>query len=217
MRGAGEVARLAAARAREWAGSSESLVVLLRATTPRPLPDGARGLLLRRLGPADAGTYARSIGTDSETSFRMRLSDGQRCYVVEDAGTVLHASWVTTTAAWTREIRSFVCVQPGDAYVFESFTAPAARGRGVYPFALESVCRALAAEDIGGLWIAVEHSNEPSMRAVRKAGFEQVGEIAYRRRLGVLAVDAPNTVKRDTTARRGSKNPCVWLRRDGIA
>ena len=50
------------------------------------------------------------------------------CFVVEDGDRFLHSSWVTTTGAWTREIRAYLCPPQGDAYVYESFTRADARG-----------------------------------------------------------------------------------------
>jgi RimJ/RimL family protein N-acetyltransferase len=192
------------------------LIVLVRDT------DGAAAKLqpaetmgLRRLGAADAVRYARAIGTDSTRTFSARLSEATRCYAVEDGDRILHASWVTTDCAWTRELRSFVCVQGGDAYVYESFTRADARGRGVYPFALVEICRTLAEQGVGRLWVAVEAHNEPSLKAVAKAGFERSFEIRYARRLGRLSLELPDEIKSDTPAGRGPKNRRIWLSRDG--
>jgi RimJ/RimL family protein N-acetyltransferase len=211
-RGVGEVMALAGARLREAIASHETLIVLARPTRRRD-DDGVEGreLNLRRLTAADASLYARTIGTDSESTFRARLSATSRCFAVELQGRLVHASWVTTGCAWTREIRSFICVADGDSYVYESFTDPGARGRGVYPFALVEICRELSGEGLGRLWVAVEKGNSASERAVSKAGFEEVFEIHYRRRLGRLRVDLPDGVKTDTTTGPGSKKRRIWL------
>ncbi|MFN2586501.1 MAG: GNAT family N-acetyltransferase, partial [Actinomycetota bacterium] len=96
---------------------------------------------------------------------------------------------VTSSAAWTREIRAYLVPPPGDAYVYESFTAPEARGRGVYPFALASICSWAVVRDIVRVWVAVERGNAPSFRAIAKAGFEPSYSIGYARRLGRLTLD----------------------------
>ena len=41
------------------------------------------------------------------------------------------------------------------------------------------------------MWVAVEVDNIPSLKAVTKGGFEEAWRITYRRRLGILRVDAP--------------------------
>jgi ribosomal protein S18 acetylase RimI-like enzyme len=201
-------------RVREAISSEEVLVVLVRSTAPAG-PVVGDGLSFRRLSHGAASSYAAAIGTDSAATFAARLSETTRCYGVELEGRLVHASWVTTGCAWTRELRSFVCPTPGEAYVYESFTRADARGRGVYPFALHEICRALHAEGTPRLWIAVESHNEPSLRAVTKAGFERVFEIFYRRRLGRLVVRLPDAVKTDTRANRVRKKQCISLSGDG--
>lgn len=207
---------LAWMRAVETAASDEVLAILARSTRASPhIAGDPAGLRFRALGPADAPRYAAVLGTDSVASFRARLSASTRCYAVEDGAQLLHASWVTTGCAWTREVRSWICVGTGAAYVYESFTHPDARGRGVYPFALNEICRELVGRDVERLWVAVERHNPASLRAVAKAGFEEVFEIAYRRRAGRLAVVLPEGVKTDTKGRSSRKKRRIWLPGDG--
>jgi RimJ/RimL family protein N-acetyltransferase len=189
-RGPGEIAGLARDRVREWIRSDEKLIVLVRdagAETPPLRHDGE--LAFRAARPDDGALYARAIGTDSAATFRRRLTPTTSCFLVERAGALLHASWVTTGAAWTREIRAYVVPPPGDAYVYESFTSPDARGRGVYPFALAGICRWAQESGVARVWVAVESGNAPSYRAITKAGFEPCYSIQYGRRAGRLRVE----------------------------
>lgn len=140
----------------------------------------------------DAARFARDIGTDSERTFSARLSDPETtCYLASLGNRIAHSSWVTTAAAWTREIRAYVMPQNGTAYVYESYTAPAERGKGAYPFLLSNLCRDLAQRGIAQLWVAVQASNPASQRAVAKVGFVDTARVAYRRRLGRLTVGPP--------------------------
>lgn len=148
------------------------------------------GLVFRRATAADADLYARWVGSDSPVTFRRRLAPSTSCFLVESGDGLLHASWVTTGAAWTREIGAYFVVPEGDAYVYESFTLPAARGRGVYPFALRGICAWAAGEDVRSVWVAVEEGNAPSLKAIRKAGFEPCYSLHYGRRLGRVTVVA---------------------------
>jgi RimJ/RimL family protein N-acetyltransferase len=190
-RGPGEIAGLARGRVAEWLRSEEELIMLVRpagADTPSFRHDP--GLVFRRADPGDGELYARKIGTDSSATFRRRLSPTTHCFLVEHGDDLLHASWVTTGAAWTREIRAYILPPPGDAYVYESFTAPEARGRGVYPFALAGICSWAVDEGVGRVWVAVESGNAPSLKAITKAGFERSYEMRYGRRLGRLTLEA---------------------------
>lgn len=178
----------------EWVRSEDELIMLVREPS-EPTPDFRHDpdLVFRGASPADGPLYAREIGTDSAVTFGRRLTPTTNCFFVFGGDELLHASWVTTGAAWTREIDAYVVPPPGDAYVYESFTRPEARGRGVYPFALRGICEWAADADVPRVWVAVESGNAPSLKAIRKAGFEPAYEMRYGRRVGRLSlvVDQP--------------------------
>jgi len=188
-RGPGEVARLAWTRVREAISSHDVLIVLVRDAGGEPAE--LEGFELREARAEEGALYARDIGTDSPWTFRGRLTENTRCFVVVHEGRFVHATWMTARAAWTREIRRYLLPPGGDAYVYESFTHPSIRGRGVYPFALRGIAALLAGRGLRRVWVAVEKHNPSSRKAVEKAGFAPVWEIPYRRRFGVLRVDAP--------------------------
>ena len=153
------------------------------ATVPRIERDD---LVFRSASSDDAQDYADEIGTDSRDTFVARLSDRTQCYLALGGERIVGSSWVTTDGAWTRELRAFVRPPGGAAYVYESFTVPDARGKGIYPFALTNICADLARAEISHLWVAVEGDNQPSLRAVMKAGFEERLRVSYRRRFWKL-------------------------------
>jgi GNAT superfamily N-acetyltransferase len=191
-RGPGEVLGTWRTMARQLLASDDKLVMLYRDLREEDgLPTGPSGTTFKQAGPHDAVSFARDVGTDSTKTFTARLSDRTQCFLVLDDTTVLHSSWVTTAAAWTREVQRYFCPPAGEAYIYESFTRSEVRGRGIYPFALESICRLLASRGIRRVWVGVEDGNEPSLRAITKAGFEPGFEIRYRRRLGRLTVSGP--------------------------
>jgi hypothetical protein len=193
-RGVGEVAPLVTSRVLEALWSEQDLIVFCRAAggsaEERPR------LELRRATASDGHRYERDVGTDSAATFAARLDDATVCYLALKGDRILHSSWVTRTHAWTRELGTYLQPPPGDAYVFESFSPPAARGMGMYTFALRGICADLAAQGgVDRVWVAVENDNLPSLRAVTKAGFEAVATISYRRRLGRLTVDPPTSLR----------------------
>jgi ribosomal protein S18 acetylase RimI-like enzyme len=189
-RGAAEVATMVGHRLKEELWSRDVLVMFERPADLDPIAQ--EGLEFRVATATDADDYARDIGTDSAATFRARLSDATRCVVVVRNDRLVHASWITTAAAWTRELRRYLHPPTGDAYIYESFTAAAARGLGIYPFALRNIVALLRAEERGTAWVAVEADNAASLRAVTKAGFEEAFRIPYVRRLGVLKIGRPS-------------------------
>jgi RimJ/RimL family protein N-acetyltransferase len=209
-RGAAELAGVARDRLREWVRSEEELVMLVR--DPAAAPPEIRhdpGLVFRAAEPGDGDLYAAVIGTDSAATFRRRLTPTTRCFFVFGSEELLHASWVTTGAAWTREIAAYIVPPHGDAYVYESFTRPEARGQGVYPFALAAICGWAAEAGVGRVWVAVESGNAPSRRAITKAGFEPAYEMRYGRRLGrlTLVVEQPEYLAVPSVLRRPGARP----------
>jgi RimJ/RimL family protein N-acetyltransferase len=188
-RGPGEVLRLAAQRLREAWHSENELILNVRRAVHVKSP--AEGLTFREARPSDGARYARDIGTDTEKSFQARLAPDVRCFLAEDDERILHSSWVTTTGAWTREIRAYLRPPEGDAYVYESFTRADARGRGIYPFALAGILTALAEDGIANVWVGVEADNIASRKSIAKAGFEETFTLRFERRLGRLTVDEP--------------------------
>lgn len=189
-RGPSELLELGISRIKENVASSDTLIVFESATTGSPVEK--EGLRFRRAAPDDAPRYAHDIGTDSVASFKRRLSERTRCYVVEMNTRLVHSSWVTLAAAWTREVRAYITPPAGDAYVYESFTRADARGRGVYPYALKNICATLGTEGIPRVWVAVEEHNGPSVKAVTKADFEEAFQVSYARKWGRLRIDDPS-------------------------
>lgn len=186
-RGPGELAALAWARWKEAITSHDTLIVLARDTGEDP--PSLNGYELREARPEEGPKYAREVGTDSPWTFRSRITEDTRCFVVVHEGRFVHATWMTARAAWTREIRRYLLPPAGDAYVYESFTHPSVRGRGVYPFALRGIAAVLAGRGLKRVWVAVERHNPSSLRAVEKAGFAPVWEISYRRRIGTFRLE----------------------------
>lgn len=141
---------------------------------------------------ADGKDYERFIGTDSALTFAARLSHETNCWLIRGRGIVLHATWTTAGAAWTREIQRLFVSPPGSAYIYESFTRADARGLGLYPYALVGIGERLAAEGITKLYVGVEVDNTPSLKAITKAGFEPAFGLKYGRRFGRLQLEAPS-------------------------
>ena len=119
----------------------------------------------------------------------------------------MHASWVTTGAAWTRELGRYIVPPRGDAYVYESFTRDEVRGRGIYPLALRNIAARLGVEGVTRLWVAVEKDNVPSLRSVRKGGFEPAFELPYRRRLGTVRIGSASGPRADVAPSFVSESP----------
>ena len=190
-RGFGEVLGLAVDRVRELVASEERLIAHVLAAGELTATSTPEDLVFKTGDPGDGPVYARDIGTESATTFRSRLTGSTLCFLVLKDGLIVHATWGTFSSAWTRELQRYFCPPPGDLYVFESYTRPEVRGRGVYTFALRRIAEWAADQGTSRLWVTVEHDNPPSLKAVAKAGFIPAFEVSFKRRLGRLTVDPP--------------------------
>jgi RimJ/RimL family protein N-acetyltransferase len=99
-----------------------------------------------------------------------------------------HASWAITHGA-TAELLGSVSLheidpEQGDAQI-GYWTAPAARGRGVAPLAVDAVCRwAFATLPIDRIELFHAVDNPASRRVAEKAGFTQEGHLRRSYRYG---------------------------------
>lgn len=202
-RGAGEVIADVGGRIKAGVTSHDEILFLTRRSDwGGPAPSSTREPLVLVDATRDDGPdYARFIGTDSAPTFAARLTERTRCWLVRGRGMILHATWTTTDAAWTRELGRYFVTPPGSAYIYESFTRPEARGLGLYPFALLGIGKELAARGIETLYVGVEVGNRSSLRAITKAGFEPAFSVRFRRRLGVVVVEDATGPRADLAAR----------------
>jgi ribosomal protein S18 acetylase RimI-like enzyme len=190
-RGIKEVVQESVGRIRGEIRSDDELLFLVRdaAWTGKTQRKTDEPLRLARATGDDADDYEIFVGTDSARTFARRLSRDTDCWLIRGRGMILHATWTTSGAAWTGEIRRFFVAPPQAAYIYESFTRPDARGLGLYPMALSGIGDALAADGIERLFVGVEVDNTPSLRAITKAGFQPAFSVTFHRRFGRLTVD----------------------------
>lgn len=192
-RGASEVLGEVGGRVRNSIGSRDEIVFLHRPATwnGHIARKTDEPLELARATAADGNDYERFIGTDSARTFARRLSEHTDCWLVRARGMILHATWTTSGAAWTSEIKRLFVPPPKSAYIYESFTRVEARGLGLYPFALVGIGDELAADGLTDLYVGVEVDNAPSLRAITKAGFVPAFNLGFARRFGRLHLEEP--------------------------
>ena len=187
----------------------------LGADTPGA-PSLPAGFVVERIGTGSApAAHARLVEAMAATptaEIDRRLAAGSRAYGVRIDEAVVAYAWVSFGAERVEEIEGAIQMDPGQAYVWDCATAPAWRGRGLYPALLRTVARELSAEGLTWLWIAARVDNAPSLRGFVKADFVPVAEVRYVRlwrwrRLAVRAdpAAAPAAVARARLAFGGPR------------
>jgi GNAT superfamily N-acetyltransferase len=129
----------------------------------------------------DAATLAALTGLASGEVVD-RLAAGNRCYVAHLDGESVGYGWVADAGAAIGELDLAFRLDAGDRYLWDFVTLPAWRGRGLYPHLLQEILRA---EDGGRFWIINAPENVASARGIAKAGFAEVGSLAFARGGGV--------------------------------
>lgn len=189
-RGVAEASEALWSQLRGMVGSHVEIVFFERATGGVPERTDVQAV---RATPGDADAYARDIGTDSAGTFAKRLTATTDCWMVWKGGHIVHATWVTTSAAWTSELGLYFCPPVGSAYLYESYTPPSARGQGLYTFALRAIGAHLGEEGMQTMWIGVPSDNPASLKAVRNAGFEESFRARANKRLARISIDIPRS------------------------
>jgi len=115
-----------------------------------------------------AGGYTRE-----ELEARQRA--GHRPYVALIGNEPVAYGWVATREAEIGALQLRFSIPVGERYLWDFFTVPAWRGRGIYPRLLQAI---LGCEDTAQrFWIGYDAPNVASARGIAKAGFQKICEI----------------------------------------
>ena len=101
-----------------------------------------------------------------------RIREGQACVVARHASRVIAYCWLTRRSEWVAEIDRFVVPGGDQVYLYEAFTEPAWRGRGLFPAMLFRLLAYARVQGCHRALIFVLTDNRASRRAIEKAGFE---------------------------------------------
>ena len=152
----------------------------LRGERPkRALPDGFR---LHTATPADTPAVAELPNQAREAILRERVAGPVDIYVVSEGDTPAFACSVfrertpvaTARGGWLELPRETVCIE-------DSGTSSEFRGRGLAPGAWAAIADDLEGRGFETMITKVAVDNEPSRRAVTKAGFREGTEMRTRR------------------------------------
>jgi hypothetical protein len=118
-------------------------------------------------GPRAAADPAVAWHPDAEA----RLRDGQACALVRHGAEVVAYCWLADTPIWVGEIGRAVVPGPDDVYFYDAFTAPAWRGRRLFPSVLARLLSVAHARGRKHALIFVGAHNQASRRAIEHARF----------------------------------------------
>jgi RimJ/RimL family protein N-acetyltransferase len=128
------------------------------------LPPGVALTLWDSPGDAGAGPWQREA--------ERRLREGQVCAIVRHGEEVIAYCSLTDRREWVAEIGRLVVPGPGEVYLYDAYTAPAWRRRGLFQAMLKSLLEYARVQGRRRALIFVLTGNRASRRAIEQAGFE---------------------------------------------
>jgi len=120
----------------------------------------------------DAPPAVGALGRPWHPEAERRILEGQVCVVARYRGSVIAYCWLTRQPEWVAEIDRLVVPGPDEVYLYEAFTEPGWRGRGLFPAMLFQLLAYARAQGRHRALIFVLTDNRASRRAIEKAGFE---------------------------------------------
>lgn len=145
----------------------------IAAITPRLPVDVAT------LQPSELDEYLRLNDRLTRPPLEARVARGDECFLARYEGRMVAASWVSRDAHFFRSLGCRYEVGPSEAYLYDSHTAPAFRGRGIAPALGIHVLVRLRERGVTRLVIAILPHNTNNLRARAKTGFRVFERLHY--------------------------------------
>jgi GNAT superfamily N-acetyltransferase len=133
----------------------------------------------------DSPAAANDGGRPWHQEAERRIREGQVCAVARHESKVIAYCWLTHKPEWVAEVSRLVVPGPDEVYLYDAFTAPAWRGRGLFPAMLGQLIQYARTHGKRRALIFVLARNRASRRAIERAEFELFQAVS-RVRLGGL-------------------------------
>lgn len=123
----------------------------------------------------------RKIMYANRASLQGRFSREDRCFAVLEGGDILSFFWARFGEKYLPESHLKFHLRPHQVWMYNAVTVKRARGRGLYPNIIRHMTQVLGQEGIDELFVDVEETNQPSLRAVARAGCKKIARIQIKK------------------------------------
>ncbi len=128
----------------------------------------------------EAAGYVRFHDALTENEVRRRYGAGQRCWVLTlPDGSIACGVWASVGRAWLEYLDMEMPLRATEAYVFQSFTSPAHRGKQFATVGARSVKHALAAEGVVATYSCIQPDRAIVYPPVFRAGSHPCAYIGW--------------------------------------
>jgi RimJ/RimL family protein N-acetyltransferase len=114
---------------------------------------------------------------------RRRLAAGEQCHGFFLGGELVNIAW-TTRDKLVLETRVWSINRERSMGIYDCYTAPAHRGKGIYTDTLVRLLGSAREQGVMTALIAVDPANRPSIKAIERSGFRPLHHLTRRRRAG---------------------------------
>ena len=130
----------------------------------------------QRIDSEVAPSLAQAMGLENPEEVFMRFDAGKRCYIGNVDGVLATYGWVTFDKELIGELRLYIRLAPGEAYIWDCATLPEYRGLRLYPALLWYMISELRAQGLKRIWIGADADNLPSQVGMRLCGFHPIAD-----------------------------------------
>lgn len=108
---------------------------------------------------------------------RRRLEAGHLCFVARYQGQIVHSCWAARQRARIDYLDQEIDLAPGEAYIYQAFTAPNFRGQNISPARAVEMVRTFRRMGYRRLVAVILPENQPALRPPQKSGYRAIGMV----------------------------------------
>ena len=127
---------------------------------------------------ADQPLAAATSGPGGIPMPRSGSATARSCAIAHHETEVVAYCWLASTPVWVGEIGHAVVPGPEDVYLYDAFTMPGWRGRGLFSAVISPLLALARSRGRSRALIFVGAGNRASRRAIERAGFEIVHTVS---------------------------------------
>lgn len=107
----------------------------------------------------------------------LRMSTGDLCFAARHGGALASTTWACRSKHWVPDLHFMWQVAPREVYLYDSYTDPRFRGRGIATALDAHVLRYFLGLDVDRALTAIAPENTASIRSKTKVGFRPCGDL----------------------------------------
>jgi GNAT superfamily N-acetyltransferase len=130
----------------------------------------------------------RQAAQQARAEFEQRYRTGRRCYTAWVEGQIAAYGWISFDDERIGELNLRIRLLPGEAYIWDCFTASQYRGNHLYSALLAYILLELRAEGWQRAWIGADLDNLASQKGIARAGFHHLANLVVERVLALRQV-----------------------------